>query len=50
MTTTASPPSATTASTPSTTASSPPTATALRTFDDLPGPRGVPVFGNLLQI
>lgn len=23
---------------------------ALRQFDDLPGPRGVPVFGNLLQI
>jgi cytochrome P450 len=23
---------------------------ALRTFDDLPGPRGMPVFGNLLQI
>ncbi|MDP1142657.1 cytochrome P450, partial [Klebsiella pneumoniae] len=23
---------------------------ALRQFDDLPGPRGLPVFGNLLQI
>jgi cytochrome P450 len=28
----------------------PAAATALRTFDDLPGPRGVPFFGNLLQI
>lgn len=27
-----------------------PPAGALRQFDDLPGPRGVPVFGNLLQI
>ncbi|CAM3895771.1 cytochrome P450 [Roseateles saccharophilus] len=27
-----------------------PSAAALRHFDDLPGPRGVPVFGNLLQI
>jgi cytochrome P450 len=27
-----------------------PPAGALRKFDDLPGPRGVPVFGNLLQI
>lgn len=27
-----------------------PEAGALRQFDDLPGPRGVPVFGNLLQI
>lgn len=27
-----------------------PAAGALRHFDDLPGPRGVPVFGNLLQI
>lgn len=27
-----------------------PPAGALRRFDDLPGPRGVPVFGNLLQI
>lgn len=27
-----------------------PDAGALRQFDDLPGPRGVPVFGNLLQI
>jgi len=27
-----------------------PTTGALRRFDDLPGPRGVPVFGNLLQI
>ena len=34
----------------STTASTPTATTALRTFDDLPGPRGVPVFGNLLQI
>ena len=24
--------------------------TALRQYDDLPGPRGVPIFGNLLQI
>ena len=24
--------------------------TALRHFDDLPGPRGVPIFGNILQI
>ena len=24
--------------------------TALRRFDDLPGPRGVPIFGNILQI
>jgi cytochrome P450 len=28
----------------------PTTASRLRQFDDLPGPRGVPVFGNLLQI
>ncbi|MEJ8810465.1 cytochrome P450 [Variovorax ureilyticus] len=28
----------------------PTTATRLREFDDLPGPRGVPVFGNLLQV
>lgn len=27
-----------------------PPAGALRRFDDLPGPRGVPVFGNLLQL
>jgi cytochrome P450 len=27
-----------------------PPAGALRQFDDLPGPRGIPVFGNLLQI
>lgn len=27
-----------------------PAAGALRQFDDLPGPRGVPVFGNLLQM
>ena len=27
-----------------------PPAGALRQFDDLPGPRGVPVFGNLLQL
>lgn len=27
-----------------------PPAGALRQFDDLPGPRGVPIFGNLLQI
>jgi len=26
------------------------TSTALRSFDDLPGPRGVPIFGNLLQV
>ena len=34
----------------STTAPTPTATTALRTFDDLPGPRGLPVFGNLLQI
>ncbi|HUP07780.1 MAG TPA: cytochrome P450 [Caldimonas sp.] len=34
----------------STTAPTPSATTALRTFDDLPGPRGLPVFGNLLQI
>jgi cytochrome P450 len=28
----------------------PTSASRLRQFDDLPGPRGVPVFGNLLQI
>jgi len=28
----------------------PTTATRLRQFDDLPGPSGVPVFGNLLQV
>ena len=33
-----------------TTASSPSATRALRTFEDLPGPRGVPVFGNLLQV
>jgi cytochrome P450 len=27
-----------------------PSPTVLRRFDDLPGPRGVPIFGNLLQI
>jgi cytochrome P450 len=27
-----------------------PLPTALRQFDELPGPRGVPIFGNLLQI
>jgi cytochrome P450 len=27
-----------------------PALAALRTFDSLPGPRGVPIFGNLLQI
>jgi cytochrome P450 len=27
-----------------------PVARTLRQFDDLPGPRGVPVFGNLLQV
>jgi len=27
-----------------------PPAGALRQFDDLPGPRGIPVFGNLLQL
>ena len=32
------------------TASSPSATRALRTFEDLPGPRGVPVFGNLLQV
>lgn len=30
--------------------SSSPSTSALRQFDDLPGPRGLPVFGNLLQI
>ena len=34
----------------STTAPSPTASTALRTFEELPGPRGIPVFGNLLQI
>ena len=33
-----------------TTASSPSATQALRNFEDLPGPRGVPVFGNLLQV
>jgi cytochrome P450 len=33
-----------------TTASRPTAARAERTFDALPGPRGIPVFGNLLQI
>ena len=32
------------------TVSSPSATRALRTFEDLPGPRGVPVFGNLLQV
>ncbi len=28
----------------------PPAPTRLRQFDELPGPRGIPVFGNLLQV
>jgi hypothetical protein len=31
-------------------ASSPLPTRPLRTFEDLPGPRGVPVFGNLVQV
>jgi cytochrome P450 len=33
-----------------TTASTPTAARTVRTFDELPGPRGIPVFGNLLQV
>ena len=33
-----------------TTAEAPPRAVARRTLADLPGPRGLPVFGNLLQV